>query len=255
MKLTKIIATAAAASLAATTMAAVASAADKTYTANWYYASGDWYAQTDTTTAITEINGDGTYTIKAGWKTVINEETGEDMNPCSWGVTVLVVDIPELGEDLGLDNADGVYDMTKCTFSDVKLVIGGQEIAVDSSKVLWGDPEEKGNLRLEIYNAYGKTTTDGAYDAAVSPINPDDIAVWTENDAETSITFTLTGIDAALNGGDDAGDGNEETSEPEEPTTGDTSKPSTDTGVESVAVVAGVAVLAAGAVVVAKKRK
>lgn len=41
----------------------------------------------------------------------------------------------------------------------------------------------------------------------------------------------------------------------EEPTTGDSTKPSTDTGVESVALVAGVAVLATGAVIVAKKRK
>ncbi len=39
------------------------------------------------------------------------------------------------------------------------------------------------------------------------------------------------------------------------PTTGDSTKPSTNTGVEGIAVVAGVAVLAAGAVVVAKKRK
>ena len=39
------------------------------------------------------------------------------------------------------------------------------------------------------------------------------------------------------------------------PTTGDSTKPNTNTGVESVAVVAGIAVLATGAVVVAKKRK
>lgn len=38
-------------------------------------------------------------------------------------------------------------------------------------------------------------------------------------------------------------------------TTGDSTKPSTNTGVESVAVVAGIAVLATGAVIVAKKRK
>ena len=38
-------------------------------------------------------------------------------------------------------------------------------------------------------------------------------------------------------------------------TAGDSTKPSTNTGVESVAVVAGVAVLATGAVIVAKKRK
>ena len=46
------------------------------------------------------------------------------------------------------------------------------------------------------------------------------------------------------------------TDEPtDEPTTGDSTKPSTDTGVEGVAAVAGVALLAAGAVVIAKKRK
>ncbi len=39
------------------------------------------------------------------------------------------------------------------------------------------------------------------------------------------------------------------------PTTGDTTKPNSNTGVESLAVVAGVAVLATGAIVVSKKRK
>ena len=38
-------------------------------------------------------------------------------------------------------------------------------------------------------------------------------------------------------------------------TTGDSTKPNTNSGVEGVAAVAGVALLAAGAVVVAKKRK
>ncbi|MCH5324877.1 MAG: hypothetical protein J1E39_06635 [Eubacterium sp.] len=43
--------------------------------------------------------------------------------------------------------------------------------------------------------------------------------------------------------------------ETEAPTTGDSSKPSAGTGVEGIAVAAGVAVIAAGAAVVAKKRK
>ena len=43
--------------------------------------------------------------------------------------------------------------------------------------------------------------------------------------------------------------------ESEAPTTGDSSKPSTNTGAEGIAVAAGVAVLAAGAAVIAKKRK
>ena len=73
--------------------------------------------------------------------------------------------------------------------SAMAAVASAETLALDESKVLWGDPEGKGNLRIEIYNAYGSTTSSEAYDAAVSPINPDDVA----NVTEISVTFTLTG--------------------------------------------------------------
>lgn len=187
MNIKKFFAGAVASALSVSVLAVAANA----YTAELYYASGDWYAQTDTKTATCEVNGSGTYTITAGWQKVADEETGDEMNPVSSGVTVLVVDIPQLGTDLGVSQ-DEDYDMSKCTFSDVKLVIGGNNIPVDDSKLLWGDPEDKGNLRLEIFNAYGSTSTDQKYDAAKSPINPDDVVAWEDNDAETSVTFTLT---------------------------------------------------------------
>lgn len=239
----------------AVSMSVLAVAANA-YTAQLYYASGDWYAQTDTTKAVCEVDGSGTYTITAGWTMVADEETGSEMNPVSSGVTVLVVDIPQLGTDLGVSQ-DEDYDMSKCTFSDVKLVIGGNNIPVDNSKLLWGDPEDKGNLRLEIYNAYGSTCTDQKYDSAKSPINPDDVVAWEDNDAETSVTFTLT----------IAGESAEATEAPAteapatEASTGNANtgaaadKNNADTGVEGVAAIAGAAIIAAGAIVVAKKRK
>jgi len=40
-----------------------------------------------------------------------------------------------------------------------KIVINdGTEIAVDNSKILYGDLEGKGNFRIEIYNEYGAGT-------------------------------------------------------------------------------------------------
>lgn len=66
---------------------------------------------------------------------------------------------------------------------------GTANVAVDMSKLLWGDPEGKGNLRIELFNAYGSTTTGEAYDPAVSPVNPADIAGATS----VSVTFTLSG--------------------------------------------------------------
>lgn len=252
MNIKKFFAGAVASAVSMSVMAVAANA----YTAQLYYASGDWYAQTNTETAVCEVNGSGTYTITAGWNKVADEETGSEMNPVSSGVTVLVVDIPQLGTDLGVSQEED-YDMSKCTFSDVKLVIGGNNIPVDNSKLLWGDPEDKGNLRLEIYNAYGSTCTDQKYDAAKSPINPDDVVAWEDNDAETSVTFTLT----------IAGESAEATEATEAPAAtqapaGDTDnapaasdKNNADTGVEGVAAVAGVAIIAAGAIVIAKKRK
>ena len=81
------------------------------------------------------------------------------------------------------------------------------DIAVDESKLYYGDIEGNGKIRLEIYNAYGDTSKD-------APIDADNTTTTTTPD-----------------------------------------KGSPDTGVEGIAAVAGVAVLAAGAVLVSKKRK
>ena len=250
MSIKKIMAGAVASVMALSTMAVAANA----YTATLGFADGTWSAQDWATTA--EVNGDGTYTLTTKFDPWQDEETGEDVPAEATGIMVFVVDIAQLGADLGLEATDDQpYDMTKCTVSDVKVTADGNEIAVDNSKVLWGDPEGKGNLRIEIFNAYGSTAVGEAYDASVSPINPADISAA----KEISVTFTLSGIsgDAAADdnaAADDtaAADDNAAAGDTAAPTTGD--KGAADTGVEGVAVVAGLAIIAAGAVVVAKKR-
>ena len=131
--------------------------------------------------------------------------------------------------------------------TDVKIsvVTDGEttEVAVDSSKILFGDIENNGKLRIELYNQFGDTSKD-------APLNTSDIFF---NDS-LNVTFTITGIDA-ITGGNIKPAPTPAPADTTAPTTGDSTKPNTNTGVEGVAAVAGVALLAAGAVVVAKKRK
>ena len=82
-------------------------------------------------------------------------------------------------------------------------------------------------------------------------------------DAEGNALITFDGLGNVVDGGNSAPATDAPATDApatdapatDAPTAGDSTKPSTNTGVESVAVVAGVAVLATGAVIVAKKRK
>lgn len=77
-------------------------------------------------------------------------------------------------------------------------------------------------------------------------------------DAEGNVLIAFDGLGNVVDGGNSAPATDAPATDApatDAPTTGDSTKPSTNTGVESVAVVAGIAVLATGAVIVAKKRK
>lgn len=280
MKLRKIMAGIIATSVAGT----MAVAASAQYDAFVMYASGNWYPSimdasghtedpssgtvTEWTPGTQEITKDGTYTVSISdiKCSGIDEETGDEtmLKVDASGAMVFNVDIADLAKDLGVGvDAEG-YDALKTgaekmefakskgvNVTDVKItqVKDGEttEIAVDSSKVLFGDIEGKGKFRIELYNEYGDTKAD-------PPLKTSDI-FFNEG---LSVTFTISGIDAIL-GGNTTPD---ETDAPatdapatDAPTTGDSSKPNSNTGVEGVAAVAGVAIVAAGAVIVAKKRK
>ena len=280
MKLRKIMAGIIATSVAGT----MAVAASAQYDAFVMYASGNWYPSimdasghtedpssgtvTEWTPGTQEITKDGTYTVSISdiKCSGIDEETGDEtmLKVDASGAVVFNVDIADLGTALGIGKDCEGYDDLKTgaektafakskgiNVTDVKIsqVKDGEttEVAVDSSKILFGDIEGNGKLRIELYNQFGDTK-----DAA--PLNVSDIFF----NEKLDVTFTISGIDAIL-GGNTTPD---ETDAPatdapatDAPTTGDSSKPNSNTGVEGVAAVAGVAIVAAGAVIVAKKRK
>ena len=275
MKLRKIMAGIIATSVAGT----MAVAASAQYDAFLMYADADWYPSimdatghtegsdgtvTEWTAGTAEVNKDGTYTVSVAdiKASSVDEETGEEtMAPAlAEGAVVFNVDIADLGTALGFGKDCEGYDKNMSAaekmelakskgvnVTDVKItqVKDGEttEVAVDSSKIFFGDIEGNGKLRIELYNEYGDTKAD-------APLKVSDI-YFNEG---LNVTFTISGIDAILNGGNTTPD---ETEAPatDAPTTGDSSKPNSNTGVEGVAAVAGVAVVAAGAVIVAKKRK
>lgn len=261
MKITKILGAASAAVVSAAVLAASASA----YEAFLMYASSDWSVQcmdaASENATNADVTGDGTYTVAISGFEWEDEETAEMVPATATGATVFCVDIDGLANALGCGkDADG-YDAleteadkmafaqaTGLSISDVVITATNSDgtstdIAVAQDKLIYGDIEGNGKIRLEIYNAYGDTSKDAPIDAAGFSF-----------DDSLSVTFTVSGTglggDAAA---DDTAAATVDAAAPADTTATD-GKGSPDTGVEGIAVVAGVAVLAAGAVIVSKKR-
>ncbi len=278
MKISKIIAGFAASALAVSAMAVSVAAVDATGTdgeAGIAFAGGDWLAQYwldgkeyPSTAHTTVITGDGTYTVSVDAAAEFeDEETGE------------------------MVTADGTADLA---FAALQVVNGetlfpGMVITIDSVKfdgvevALTGTPytssDDKVTTRVNLYNEWvdklpeDARTIDGlAADATATPIDKA-VGEWTTME----VTFTVTGTGVAAGedvaeddaadedvAEDDAADDTaaddtaddtaaDDTADTTTTTTGDKTTP--DTGVEGVAAVAGLAIVAAGAVIVAKKRK
>lgn len=263
MKITKILAAASAAVVSTAVLAATASA----HEAFLMYASADWSCSNMEAGAATghdtDVTTDGTYTVSVSGFEFEDEETAEMVPATATGATVFCVDIDGLATQLGCGkDAEGfealqtgaekmaLAQAAGLTISDVVITATNTDgtstdIAVDESKLIYGDIEGNGKIRLEIYNAYGDTSKD-------APIDP---AGFSFDDA-LSVTFTVSGTgmgDAAAD--DNAADAATVDAEaPADNAAATDSKGSPDTGVEGIAVVAGVAALAAGAVIVSKKR-
>ncbi len=120
--------------------------------ADFSYADADWSpsvwgaaddgSQADASTTVT---GAGSYSMTIDTSAAAGE-----------GVMVFVVDIVVGQENLAAQN----YRV-----SDLKLTVDGSEFAIDTSKIVTGDIEEKGNFRIELFNAYGPTAVSEKYDA------------------------------------------------------------------------------------------
>ena len=264
MKITKILGAASAAVVSAAVLAASASA----YDAFLMYASSDWSCSSMELGAYPEgnvsITGDGTYTVSVGNFMFEDEETAEMVPATATGATVFCIDIADLAADLGFGKGSDAYEALGSSatgadkmalaeaagieISDVVITAANADgsttdVAIDDSKILYGDIEGNGKLRIELYNAYGDTSKDAPLDATGFTF-----------DDTLSVTFTIAGIDGdSASDATDAGDATDATDVAD--TGASENKGSPDTGVEGIAVVAGVAVLAAGAVLVSKKRK
>ena len=264
MKITKILGAASAAVVSAAVMAASAGA----YEAFLMYASSDWSVQcmdaTSENATTADVTGDGTYTVAISGFEWEDEETAEMVPATATGATVFCVDIDGLANALGCGKDAEGYDAlqtaaekmafaqaTGLTISDVVITATNSDgtstdIAVDESKLYYGDIEGNGKIRLEIYNAYGDTSKD-------APIDP---AGFSFDDA-LSVTFTVsgTGMGDAAAADDNAADAATVDAEAPADNAADANKGNPETGVAGVAVAAGVVALAGAAVVASRKRK
>ncbi|MBQ8171901.1 MAG: NPXTG-anchored protein [Oscillospiraceae bacterium] len=269
MKITKILAGLAASVVAVSAMAATSFAASSLTLlepgqAILGFGDADWKAAgwgKEEATALdlsyftlADVTADGTYTVgidlSAGYTAdgFEDEETGELL------VMTTANGIGAMGINLNLDAEDESYNNVNINIVSVKF--DGVETIKDGATSYTN--AEDGAKRSNVMNQWAN------YDATKADhltLDPDTAtSVMTDFSGEWTtceVTFEVTGMPAAdtgATGGDDAGDnaGSDASGDVNAPTT---DKQSPDTGVEGVAAVAGVAVLAAGAVLVSKKRK
>ena len=121
--------------------------------------------------ATTTVSGDGTYTVTLSAADVESDGTADV------GLNVFCVDVVGLGAN--------VPDVSAITVDALTVTADGEDVPVDISKIKFGDIEDNGNFRIEIYNAWGSGTADD------SPIG--DAAAFTFADT-LSVEFTLSGI-------------------------------------------------------------
>ncbi|MBQ5330243.1 MAG: hypothetical protein J6F31_03200 [Oscillospiraceae bacterium] len=152
--------TAALAGGAAEEAPAAAEAVDVSVTAKLGFADYGWTYQ-DWDSSVT-VTGDGTYTI----------------------TSTAVAGAPDAGVFvIDLEEMFAKYPTAEATLD--KIVIDGNEVSFDASKIVYGDVEEKGNFRIEVYNQYGTTKDDAGYKYD-TPINE-----------SLELTFTVSGLNDA----------------------------------------------------------
>lgn len=211
MKLKSLFAGIMASAVAATALASAASANEAflMYTDD-SWAWGVWDAASCPGTD--DVTGDGTYTVyidsSIDGSKIEDEETGELVIVEANGAMVFCVDIDGLAADYGFGKgADGYEDLKtgaeKKAFAqekgiditDLKITTynadgSSTDIPVDLDKIIFGDIEGNGKLRIEIQNEYGDTVKDPAIDKSLISF-----------DEKIAVTFTVTGLDG---GADDA---------------------------------------------------
>ncbi len=156
MKMNKIAAAFVSGAVAASAMA-VTAFADDSITATLGFTDTNWTYQ-DWESSV-EITGDGQYTITSEL-VAGTEEIG-----------VFVIDC---------NGMFAAYPDATATLDSIE--VDGAAVSFDASKIIYGDVEEKGNYRIEIYNMYGDSKNDPGFSDA------------TAISSSLSVTFTVAGM-------------------------------------------------------------
>ncbi len=258
MKLRKIFAAVMASAVAVSAMAVTASAVDAQGTdgeALIAFAGGDWTAQywadggewasVEETVIIT---GDGSYSV-----TVTANSTGVDEDTGDEYVAEGTTDIAFAA--LQVVNGETLFPGMVITIDSIEL--DGTAVALNGTPYTSSD--DGVTTRVNLYNEWVSALPDDArtVDGLAADATPTAMANACGAWSTMTVNFTVTGAGSAaaedatteeVVADDTAAAGDVEAST-------DSSKGSPDTGVEDVAVVAGLAIVAAGAVLVSKKRK
>ncbi|MCD7826661.1 MAG: hypothetical protein LUH14_11980 [Clostridiaceae bacterium] len=119
---------------------------------------------------IDRIDGDGTYEL-----TLLSDLNAEEAYT---GTSVFYFDFKDMANRV--DNVDNV------TISDFKIFVDGTEIGVNQDMLVFADVEEKGNLRLDIYNEW-----DGSGTNKDCPIDTSELSF--KDSLKVSFTISGTG--------------------------------------------------------------
>lgn len=216
MKVNKLIAAAVSGAVAVSAMAVSAFAIDEPVIAKLGFTDSTWSFQ-DWDSSV-EVTGDGTYTLTS---TAV-------AGAGDFGVFVIDFD------QMYANYPDAVATLDK-------VEVDGAEISVDGSKILYGDIEEKGNFRIDIYNMYSDTKDDPGVNQA-TPVNE-----------SLSITFTVSGLGDAAAADTEAAPA-EETTAAETTAAAATEEAPAKTGNTTAAAIVTVMAVAGAAAVISKKR-
>lgn len=183
-KFKKVLAAVLAGTMVLSSMLVSAFADDTSYEAVLNFADANWgngHWTGDDTEVKTTVTGDGTYTITM--------DVASDSAVS--GFIVACVDIIGL-----LKDADG----NNISINDSDVKITSASVKADGTLVadsyVYGDTEEKGNLRIEFYNAYGPTNADtnAAWSGGdfVGEGGKCDADTYADVAATTTLEFTFT---------------------------------------------------------------
>ena len=215
MKMNKAIAALVSGAVAVSGMAVSAFALDTPVVAKLGFTDSTWEHQ-DWETSV-EVTGDGTYTLTS------------DVVAGAADFGVFVIDFDQMFANY----PDAVATLDK-------IEVDGSEISVSADKILYGDIEEKGNFRIDIYNMYSDTKDNPGVNQA------------TAVSESLSVTFTVSGLEAAAPAETEAAPAETEAAPVDTAASETTTAPAT--GNASAAAIVAVMAVAGAAAVISKKR-